>query len=110
MKTEISSTDFVRGIGDCLARVRYRSESFIVCKNDTPIALVSPLPDTHESPRATLTDFVKAWSEPNRDPDFADDLDQINSSDGVLVGSHDEGHFRRIPGLRVAPIRRANSR
>lgn len=84
MKTEISSTDFVRGIGDCLARVRYRSESFIVCKNDTPIALVSPLPDTHESPRATLTDFVKAWSEPNRDPDFADALDQINSSDRPL--------------------------
>jgi hypothetical protein len=84
MKTEISSTDFVRGIGDCLARVRYRSESFVILKNDTPIALVSPLPDTPALSRGTLADFVKAWSEPKCDPEFADTLDKINSSDRPL--------------------------
>jgi len=79
MEQRISATELARKLGDVLARVRYRGDSFVVERNGNPVARVSPVP---ESSPTTLREAFAAWraaSEPDRE--FADALERVNRSD-----------------------------
>lgn len=78
MESRVSSTDLARKLGDILARVRYRNESFVVVKNGVPVARVVPV---EERSPATLAEALAAWTSGPRDPTFADDLERVNALD-----------------------------
>jgi prevent-host-death family protein len=78
MEHTISATDLVRRLGDILARVRYRHESFVVERSGTPVARIVPVQSAEG--RSTLGDALAAWCT-TRDPSFADDLTRIGRSD-----------------------------
>ncbi|MBI4615031.1 MAG: type II toxin-antitoxin system prevent-host-death family antitoxin [Planctomycetes bacterium] len=76
--TRISSTQLARTLGDILARVRYKGESFVVEKNGKPIAVLAPC----GSSARTWDDFARAWSESGGlDADWADLLETIGRED-----------------------------
>ena len=83
MEHRISSTALARNLGDVLARVRYRGESFVVERNGKRIARVDPLHTTKAAPvRMALT----AWRDAGTpDPTFADDLETIGQADRASV-------------------------
>jgi len=78
---QISSTEAVRSFGDCLARVRHAGESFLICKNDQPVATLAPPPGIS---RLTVAEFIRTWQSLNLDVDFADDLERVNRDDRPL--------------------------
>jgi antitoxin (DNA-binding transcriptional repressor) of toxin-antitoxin stability system len=81
MSTTISSTEAARHLGDYLARIKHKGESFIVTKNDQPLAQLTPIP----GPRtATWGQLVAALSSLPIDPTFADDLEKVNAADQPL--------------------------
>lgn len=80
MKTTISSTGLVRQFGDCLARVKYRREVFVITKNDEEIAELTPL---GTSRRATWGDLASELAARAADPGFADDLEKVNELDTI---------------------------
>lgn len=104
MKIEISSTKAVRQFGDCLARIKYRGDTFIITRNDEPVAELTPVSSCR---RGTWGELEKAVDGLPRDASFADDLEKVNETDlipanlDVLVGPRDESHFRRVDGLGV---------
>jgi len=76
MRIEISSTDAVRNFGDCLARVKHRSDTLVITKSNKPVAELRPL---ISEPCGTLEDLLRLWG---RDPDdvtFSNDLERANS-------------------------------
>jgi prevent-host-death family protein len=75
----ITATELVRSIGDVLAKVRYRGESFVIEKNGIQVARLVPV--EHPEAAKTLQDFLSAWLEGPRDPEFADLLEQIDRED-----------------------------
>ena len=76
MESRISSTELARNLGDVLARVRYRGESFVVERNGKRIARVEPLPTELAPVRRALG----AWRDAAApDRTFADDLEAIGS-------------------------------
>ena len=80
MKLEISSTEAVRRFGDCLARIKYRGDHFLITKNEEPVAELVPVAGRQ---RATWPELVDAVAGLPIDPDFADDLEAVNSSDSI---------------------------
>ena len=78
MEHTIAATELARSLGDILARVKYRRDSFIVERNGTPIARVVPIDSG--APLATLGEALAAWSD-TADPSFADDLDRVGAAD-----------------------------
>ena len=79
-KKRISSTRLARSVGDVLACVRYRGESFVIEKNGKGVALLSPLPEAH---RRSLREIAEAWrSQGPPDEDFAALLEQVGRTDG----------------------------
>ena len=80
MKVQISSTEAVRRFGDCLARIRYRGDSFVITRNDQPIAELGP---AEGSRRATWAEIKQVLAEHPADPDFAKDLESVNESDQI---------------------------
>lgn len=79
MESRIAATALARNLGDILARVRYRGESFVVERNGKRIARVSPLEATSSVP---LRIALAAWREAGRpDPTFANDLESIGQAD-----------------------------
>ncbi len=82
MENVISSTELARTLGDVLARIRYRHESFLVERNGTPVARVVPIEPAGAG--ATLADALAAWCRAaSPDPTFADDLVRIGAADRV---------------------------
>ena len=80
MKNTVTATELARNIGDVLARVRYRHESFIVERNGRPVARIVPAePGQAGTLRETLTAWIASAS-PD-DPTFADDLARVNAAD-----------------------------
>jgi len=74
----ISATELARTLGDVLARVRYRGDSFVVERNGTVVARLVPATEK----RATLAEVFAAWrSAGPPDPEFADALEEIDSLD-----------------------------
>lgn len=82
MEHRISATELARNLGDVLARVRFRNDSYVVERNGDAVARVVPLA---ESSPTTLGEAVRAWASVGGadDPDLADDLDLIGSLDEV---------------------------
>ena len=78
MQIEISSTEAVRRFGDCLARIKYRGDRFVITRNDEPVAEL--VPATH-SRRATWDELEKALEGLPYDATFATDLEEVNESD-----------------------------
>ncbi len=79
METSVTATELARKLGDFLARVRYRRESFVVERNGVAIARVVP---AGEVATPTLSEALAAWSgaAPN-DPGFAADLELVGVAD-----------------------------
>ena len=79
METPVSATELARKLGDYLARIRYRRESFVVERNGKAVARMIP---AGEVDGANLAAALSAWcGAAPRDPDFAKDLDRIAASD-----------------------------
>jgi len=78
MKIEISSTEAVRRFGDCLARIKFRAESFVITRNEEPVAELIPVSGGR---RATWGEIQGALDGLPQDPGFAADLEAVNQSD-----------------------------
>lgn len=78
MKIEIGSTEAARNFGDCLARIRYRGDSFVITRNNQPIAELVP---AKQRLRATWRELEEAVRALPHDPSFADDLERVNAAD-----------------------------
>lgn len=78
MKIEISSTNAARGFGDCLARIKYRGDTFVITRNNEAIAELVPAPNNR---RATWSELESALNGLPHDPTFADDLERVNEAD-----------------------------
>ena len=79
MERHISATELARKLGDILAKVRYRGDSFVVERNGDPVARLVPLAQQATwSVREALTAWQRAG---NLDPGFADDLERIGTAD-----------------------------
>lgn len=79
MEHRISATELARKVGDVLARVRYRGESFVVERGGVPVARVTPYPATGGASLRKLVEVWRAAGEP--DPSFADDLERLSAFD-----------------------------
>jgi antitoxin (DNA-binding transcriptional repressor) of toxin-antitoxin stability system len=78
MKNTITATELVRDLGDVLARIRYRRESFIVERNGRAVARMVPIEGEPTSVREALV----AWLiDGDADASFADDLARVNAAD-----------------------------
>lgn len=78
MKTIISSTKLVRQLGDCLARVKYRGEAFVITKNDEAVAELLPAGISH---KGNWSDIAASLAALPFDEEFADDLQRVNQLD-----------------------------
>ena len=79
MDIDVSSTELARNLGDVLARVRYRGQTFLVRKNGKAIARIEPASPPEA---ATLREAFAAWvSAAAPDPKFADDLERVSLAD-----------------------------
>ena len=79
MKKRITATELARNIGDILARIRYRRESFLVERNGRLVARLLPV---DASPAGTVRDALTAWiADASADDTFADDLARVNTAD-----------------------------
>ncbi len=76
MEQTISATELARSLGDVLAKVRYRHDSFVVERNGTPVARLVPI----ETSRCTVGEALRAWREV-ADHSFADALERIGFQD-----------------------------
>lgn len=81
MKSVISSTEAARHLGDYLARIKHRGESFILTRNDQPLAELVPI---EKNRRGTWGEVRAALAALPRDPSFADDLERVNREDQVF--------------------------
>ena len=79
MGHHISATDLARRLGDILGRIRYRGESFVIERNNTPVARLGPV-----APRAgvTVRAAFAAWHAAGAADDaLADDLERAGGAD-----------------------------
>ena len=80
MEHPISATELARSLGDVLAKVRYRHDSFIIERNGTPVARVVPIEGAATD--ATLGEALAAWCQGSaEDRTLADDLAGIGAAD-----------------------------
>jgi prevent-host-death family protein len=79
VETLVSATELARKLGEYLARVRYRGESFVVEKNGKRVARVIPA----TAPEAvSVSRALAAWSAAGTgDSGFADDLERVGAAD-----------------------------
>ena len=76
---DVSATELARNLGDVLARVRYRGETFFVRKNGKVIARIEPAAGTLPS---TAQKAFEAWASASApDAAFADDLERAGQAD-----------------------------
>jgi prevent-host-death family protein len=79
MPTSVTTTELARRLGDLLARVRYRHESFIVERNGKPVAKLAP---ANEMTPPALSEALAAWTgAAPADPSFAADLERVGAAD-----------------------------
>ena len=82
METKITATELARNLSDILNRVRYKGESFAVERNGETVAKLEP-PEVAQ--RFTVRDFIDLMERlPPADDKFADDLEAVHNSQGVL--------------------------
>jgi antitoxin (DNA-binding transcriptional repressor) of toxin-antitoxin stability system len=78
MARHISTTEAARSLGDCIARIKHTGETFILRKNDKPVAALGPAPGTRT---ITFRELWEAWKKMPADPTFANDLEAVNRAD-----------------------------
>jgi prevent-host-death family protein len=79
MTADVTATDLARNLGDVLAKVRYRGQTFLVRKNGKVIARIEPATD-QDGPSAK--EAFAAWvAAAALDPGFADDLELVGRAD-----------------------------
>lgn len=81
MRVTISSTEAIRRFGDCLARIRYRGDSFVITRNEVAVAELVAVGGRQS--RATWGELVEALRGLPHDVTFADDLERVNAADRV---------------------------
>ncbi len=81
MKIEVSSTEAARNLGDFLARIKHTGDSYVIMKNNRPVAELGPVAGARGT---TLGRLWNALREVSVDGDFASDLDRVNRSDTVM--------------------------
>ncbi|MEX1127274.1 MAG: hypothetical protein WEB50_01785 [Vicinamibacterales bacterium] len=80
MERVISATELVRTLGDVLARIRYRRESFLIERNGTPIARVLPVEPAGGD--VSVGEALAHWSATRgTDKTLAGDLARVNTAD-----------------------------
>ena len=80
MEHPISATELARSLGDVLARVRYRHDSFVIERNGKPVARMVPI--ERATTDATLAEALAAWCQGSGDDrTVADDLDRVGAAD-----------------------------
>ncbi len=80
MEHTISATELARRLGDVLARVRYRQETFVVERNGRAVAHIVPV--RADATDATLAEALTAWSRAApTDGALADDLERVGAAD-----------------------------
>jgi prevent-host-death family protein len=81
MENRISATELARRVGDVLGRVRYLGDTYVIERNGTPIARITPVSETRP---VTLAEFFELWRAAGPpDPAFADALELVGSLDTV---------------------------
>jgi antitoxin (DNA-binding transcriptional repressor) of toxin-antitoxin stability system len=79
MEHTISATELVRKLGDVLARIRYRGDSFLIERNGAPVARLGPVV---EAPAVTAGEALSAWmAAALADAAFARDLEEVGRAD-----------------------------
>ena len=79
MENVISATALARELGDVLGRIRYRGESFVIERNGTPIARLTPIAPVRSGP---TIDALRQWRDAAElEPEFASDLERIGAAD-----------------------------
>ncbi len=79
MEHRISATELARRLGDILGRIRYRGESFVIERNNAPVARIGPVAGSR---RLTAREALAAWREAGAgDARFADDLERVGAAD-----------------------------
>ncbi len=80
MEHAISATELARNLGDVLAKVRYRHDSFVIERHGTPVARV--VPTERGDTEATLAEALASWCQASaEDRTLADDLTRIGAAD-----------------------------
>ena len=80
MEHAISATELARNLGDVLAKVRYRHDSFVIERHGTPVARVVPI--ERAETEATLAEALASWCQGfAEDRTLADDLTSIGAAD-----------------------------
>lgn len=79
MEHRISATELARSLGDVLARVRYRGDTFVVERNGDAVARVTPVA---EGSPTTLREAFAVWRAAGPpDADFAETLEAVDRLD-----------------------------
>lgn len=79
MEHRISATELARSLGDVLARVRYRGDTFVVERNGDAVARVTPVA---EGSPTTLREAFAVWRAAGPpDADFAAALEAVDRLD-----------------------------
>lgn len=81
MSERITATEAARRFSDLLNRVRYERQTFVILRGGEEVGQLAP---AHPSPRATLRGLVELLRrEGQPDPQFADDLEEIQAAQPV---------------------------
>ena len=82
MNTTITATEAARSFSDLLNRVRYRGETFRIVRSGEEVAQLTA---ASLRPEVTLRALLsKLQAERTGDPDFADELEQIQAEQPTL--------------------------
>ncbi|MEX1257759.1 MAG: hypothetical protein WEG36_09080 [Gemmatimonadota bacterium] len=87
MEHRLSATDLARNVGEILARIRYRGDSFLIERNGEPVARITPL---ERQPHGTVREGLAAWREVGEaETAFAEDLEAVSRADHPPEGRWD---------------------
>ncbi len=78
--TRITATELGRNLSDILNRVHYKGEVFEIERNGRAVALLQPSHEKSTSTAQTFADIMRKYSP--GDPSFAEDLEDIQRSQG----------------------------
>jgi antitoxin (DNA-binding transcriptional repressor) of toxin-antitoxin stability system len=87
MTTDVSATELARNLGDVLAKVRYRGQTFLVRKNGKVIARIEPAGGPDGLPASEVFAAWVAAAAP--DPGFADDMERAGRADSPGTNAWD---------------------
>lgn len=80
MPTRITATELSRNLSDILNRVRYQGEAFAIERKGQTVAVLGPAEEPRQATWRTLAEIMERHQP--ADPNFADDLERIHSSQG----------------------------